>query len=131
MPHRCVRCGTMYADGAEEILKGCNSCGARLFLFVKKEKLEEANKVIQKLSAEDKKQMEEDVKEIIGVEREDDTPVVLDFESIRVLKPGKFELDLVHLFNKKDPLVFKLEDGKYFVDVVETFSRKEEVNKEK
>ena len=35
MPHQCVRCNTMYPDGAQEILKGC-SCGARLFFYIKK-----------------------------------------------------------------------------------------------
>ncbi|MBS3143917.1 hypothetical protein J4446_03535, partial [Candidatus Woesearchaeota archaeon] len=32
MPHQCVRCGNMYEDGSEEILKGC-SCGSRFFFF--------------------------------------------------------------------------------------------------
>jgi len=48
---------------------------------------------------------------------------VLDIESVRVLKPGKFEIDLVHLFNKKNPLVYKLEEGKYIIDIAETFKR--------
>jgi len=55
-------------------------------------------------------------------EEADDSPVILDFESIRVLKPGKYELDLVQLF-QKNPLIFKLDDGKYIIDVVETFDR--------
>jgi len=41
MPHQCVRCNTFYDDGAKEILHGC-SCGARLFFYVRKEKLEKA-----------------------------------------------------------------------------------------
>jgi len=48
MPHRCVRCAKMYEDGAEEILKGC-SCGAKLFFFVKKKNLEEADEIIENL----------------------------------------------------------------------------------
>jgi len=54
------------------------------------------------------------------VDRSD--PVVLDIEAIRVLKPGKYELDLVHLF-KNEPLVFKLEEGKYMIDLIETFKQ--------
>ena len=38
MPHQCVRCNTIYSDGASEILKGC-SCGARLFFYIKKKQL--------------------------------------------------------------------------------------------
>ena len=56
---------------------------------------------------------------VLGV-KEPEEPVVLDLESVRVLKPGKYELDLVHLF-KGDPLIFKLADGKYVIDVAGTF----------
>ena len=121
MPHQCVRCDTMYDDGAKEILKGC-TCGARLFFYIKKEKLAKAQeeKTVE-LTQEAKAELETDVYELIGTEQPD-TPVVLDLESIRVLKPGKYELDLVHLF-KKDPLIFKLADGKYVIDVPETFAR--------
>ena len=49
---------------------------------------------------------------------------LLDIESIRVLKPGKYELDIVHLF-KKDPLIIKLEEGKYMIDLPQAFKDKE------
>jgi len=49
---------------------------------------------------------------------------VLELENIRVLKPGKYELDLVDLFKGK-PLVYKLADGKYVIDLVSTFKGKE------
>lgn len=121
MPHQCVRCNTFYGDGAEEIIKGC-SCGARLFFYIRKEKLEELkSKAEVSLTQEEKEQVEKDVYNMIGVDQ-GEAPVVLDLESIRVIKPGKYELDLVHLF-KGDPLVFKLADGKYVIDVAETFQR--------
>ena len=119
MPHQCIRCSKLYDDGAAEILKGC-SCGARLFFFIKKEKLEQSRKEIQlTLNEVDKLRVEQDVLTMIGAQ-EQAGPVVLDFESVRVLKPGKYELDLVHLF-KGDPLIFKLADGKYVIDVAGTF----------
>lgn len=124
MPHQCVRCNTIYSDGASEILKGC-ACGARLFFYIRKKNLEEGKKILTQLNEEEKKQVEEDVKELIGMEKEPEKPVVLDLESIRILKPGKYELDLVHLF-KKDPLVFKLEEGKYIIDLPEAFKKKGE-----
>ena len=121
MPHQCVRCSTFYEDGASEILKGC-SCGGRLFFFIKKEKLEAAKQVLPPdLSVQEKAQVEKDVLELVG-QPEDDLPVVLDFESIRVLEPGKYQLDIVQLF-KGEPLIFKLEEGKYVIDLVETFQR--------
>ena len=119
MPHQCVRCGTIYDDGANELLKGC-SCGARLFFYIKKDKLKDIQEKTTKLTLEQKKQIEKDVFDLIGDDVDKDQPVILDFESIRVLEPGKYELDLIHLF-KKEPLVFKLDEGKYMIDLIETF----------
>jgi predicted nucleic acid-binding Zn-ribbon protein len=123
MPHQCVRCNTFYDDGSEEILKGC-SCGGKLFFYVRKEKLEQVKKIANesKLTEKEKEQVEKDVFEIVGSDIDREEPVILDLESIRVIKPGKYELDLVHLF-KGDPLIFKLEEGRYMIDLVETFKR--------
>lgn len=119
MPHQCVRCGNFYEDGAQEILKGC-SCGSRLFFYIKKNKLKAIKEATSKLSTDDKKQIEKDVFEIIGSEQSKKDPVVLDLESIRILYPGKYEVDLVSLFNKK-PLIYRISDGKYMIDLPESF----------
>lgn len=122
MPHQCVRCNTLYPDGAQEILKGC-SCGARLFFYLKKKDIEEGKKLISNLSIEEKQNIEKDVTEILEIKNEDlDKPVILDIEAIRIIKPGKYEIDLVHLF-KKDPLIIKLEEGKYIVDLGQAFKK--------
>ena len=125
MPHQCVRCNTLYQDGAQEILKGCG-CGARLFFYIKKKNIEEGKELINNLSVEEKKHIEEDVTEILHIKQEEeDRPVILDLEAIRVLQPGKYELDLVHLF-KKDPLIIKLEEGKYIIDLGQAFKEGKE-----
>jgi len=123
MPHQCVRCNTIYPDGAQEILKGC-SCGARLFFYIKKKHLEESKEMISNLTDQDKKHIEKDVAEILSIKHEPDRPVVLDLEAIRIMQPGKYELDLVHLF-KKDPLIIKLEEGKYMIDLGQAFKRED------
>lgn len=115
-----MRCNSFYGDGAQEILKGC-SCGGRLFFYIKPKQLEEAKSVSVESSKEEKTEVERDILKMIGVD-EPDKPVVLDFESINVLKPGKYQLDVVRLF-KNEPLVFKLADGKYVIDIAETFDR--------
>lgn len=123
MPHQCVRCSTFFPDGAKEILKGCN-CGARLFFYIKNSDIEHGKKILTELTAEDKKHIEKDIGEIFNIKEEtENRPVILDIEAIRVIKPGKYELDLVHLFNK-DPLVIKLEEGKYMIDLPEVFKLK-------
>jgi len=112
-------------DGAQEILKGC-SCGARLFFYIKKQHIEEGKELISNLTDEDKVHIEKDVAEILHIKEEDpNKPVVLDIEAIRVLQPGKYELDLVHLF-KKDPLIIKLDEGKYMIDLAQAFKVKKE-----
>lgn len=132
MPHQCVKCGAFYEDGSDVIIKGCTSksgkkvCGGKLFFYVKKEKLEalkEEQNDVQKLSKKDKEQIEKDVYDLIGDDIDKDKPIILDIESIKILKPGKYELDLVHLFEAKQPLIYKLEDGKYMVDLIETFKK--------
>jgi len=124
MPHQCVKCGAFYEDGSDEILKGCSSCGGKLFFYVRKEKAElmKAEREVA-LSKEERAQIEEDVYDIIGDEIDRDKPVILDIESIKILKPGTYELDLVNLFKEKEPLVYKLEDGKYMVDLIESFKK--------
>jgi len=119
MPHQCVRCNTFYDDGSDAILKGCK-CGGKLFFFVRKEKLAELKQELPKLSKEEIKEIEQDVFDMAGSEIDVEKPVILDFESVRVLKPGKYELDLVNLF-RNEPLIFKLEDGKYVIDLPTTF----------
>ena len=119
MPHQCVRCGTLYDDGAEEILKGCSSCKAKMFFYIKKDAIKEREKQ-KDLSPKEKKQIEKDVYDLIGDEIDTEKTIVLDLESINIIKPGKYELDLVSLFKKK-PLIYKLEEGKYIIDLVESF----------
>src|SRR3989344_2384619 len=121
MPHQCVRCSTMYDDGASELLKGCN-CGSRFFFYVKKKDIETAKQLTVDLKPEERLQIEKDVKEIIGETIEDDKPVILDLETIRLMKPGKYELDIVNLFRGK-PLIYKLEEGKYFIDIAASFKK--------
>ena len=113
----------MHGDSSSAILSGCTDCGAKLFFFVKEAALEKAKARTFDLTTKEKEQMESDVYEIIGDEIDKELPVVLDIESINVLQPGKYELDLVNLFKKKQPLIYKLEDGKYMVDLVESFKK--------
>ncbi|RZD31520.1 hypothetical protein CXT76_00025 [Candidatus Parvarchaeota archaeon] len=119
MPNRCVHCSAVYKDGSEEVLTGCSSCNGKFFFYISEEKLkiilEDKSEEIE-LNDIDKKQIESDVREIAGIE-DINSPVVLDFESVKITKPGKYLLDISNLFSKKRPLVYKLEEGKYFIDI--------------
>lgn len=118
MPYRCVHCTKTYKDGSREVLQGC-TCGSKFFFYIKEDKLKEIlaqNPEEFELTYPEKKQVEEDVREIAGI-KDEEAPVFLDFESIRILKPGKYLLDLSKLFSTDKPRVYKLEDGKYIVDL--------------
>ncbi|MDP3728319.1 MAG: Zn-ribbon containing protein [bacterium] len=118
MPHQCVRCAKLYPSGCKELLMGCE-CGGKFFFFVKEEAIEKAKELTQNLTIEEKQELEEDILQLVGnVDHEQ--AIILDFESIRVTSPGKYEIDLIDLF-KGDPLVIKLEEGKYIIDIPSTF----------
>jgi hypothetical protein len=119
MPHKCVRCDRIIPIGSREILEGCNDCGSHFFFYIKDEQLEQMKNRVIEIPESEKKQVEEDIREIVGIVDEQ-TPVILDIESIRVTGEGKFELDISKLFRKDRPLIYKLEEGKYIIDLAST-----------
>jgi len=128
MGHQCVHCGKMHEDASESLLKGCE-CGSHFFFFIKKEQIEELQRKTIELEGLDKARVEKDVREMIGLEEEQEVPVILDLESVRITGPGKFEIDVVNLFSKKRPLIYKLEEGKYIIDLASAFRQKGEGEK--
>jgi uncharacterized protein len=119
MPHQCVHCSKIIHSGSREILEGCSSCGGRFFFYIRDEQVkkmeEEKETPLPSFDNVDKRRVEEDVRSILKIE-DDEKPVILDLESIRVISPGKYEIDLVSLINRK-PLIFKIEEGKYIIDI--------------
>ncbi len=122
MPHKCVKCSTTYEDGSNELLEGCSDCGGKFFLYIKKEHLAFAQDITKSLTDKQKDKLEKDALDLVG-ETEEDKPVVLDLESVSMLKEGKFELDLTKLFNN-EPLIYKISEGKYVIDVVSTLQQR-------
>ncbi|MBL7160231.1 MAG: hypothetical protein ISS93_00045 [Candidatus Aenigmarchaeota archaeon] len=113
MPNKCTQCGTIHPDTADYLLKGCNECGSRFFFYVKEEALQQLEREVEKLTTTEIKEIEEDVREITGEEEE---TVILDLEAIRVLRPGKYAIDVTNLF-KQRPLVIRTAEGKYKLDL--------------
>ncbi|MDO8459917.1 MAG: Zn-ribbon containing protein [Nanoarchaeota archaeon] len=127
MAYKCVHCSTLYTDTAPEVLSGCGRCKGKFFFYIKEEKLKQMESQQGfglELSDNEKKQIEKDVREIAGVEDEE-TPVFLDFESVKVIKSGKYLIDLSKLFSDEKPKVYQLEDGKYIIDLSSPISEKE------
>ncbi|MFH1585268.1 MAG: Zn-ribbon containing protein [archaeon] len=122
MPHQCVHCKRIIPAASKELLEGCADCKGHFFFYIRDEQLEKIKETPIEIPQEEKKQVEKDIREIAGIVDED-TPVILDIESVRVTGSGKFELDLVNLFKKDRPLIYKLEEGKYIIDLTTTLNR--------
>lgn len=117
MAHQCVHCGRIIMEANKEILEGCSNCGSKFFFFIRDENLKKQQEPVQinDFSDKEKKEIEKDVRDILKIQDED-SPVILDIESIKILGPGKFEIDIVSLMNRK-PIVIKLQEGKYIIDL--------------
>ncbi|MBC7085257.1 MAG: Zn-ribbon domain-containing protein [Methanomethylovorans sp.] len=132
MSHKCTRCGEIFVDGAAVILSGCPSCGWNKFLYVKDH--EEEHKVSEEISNdiidETRKQVTpaekliKEIDEIIGIEKEERTFVEEDgdrVESVRILGPGSYELNLDSLLQRKEIIMAIKEDGTYALHLPSVF----------
>jgi len=121
-PHQCVHCGEIYPAGSKELLTGCSSCKSHFFFYIKDEHLAKIRENPLEIPQAEKKTIEKDLREMAGI-TDVNIPVILDIESVRAMGSGKFEIDLVNLFKKGRPLVYKLEEGKYIIDLATTLNQ--------
>jgi predicted nucleic acid-binding Zn-ribbon protein len=122
MSHQCVHCGQIYPAGSKELLEGCSSCKSHFFFYIREDQLNKIRENPIEIPQEEKKAIEKDIREMAGI-TDTNAPVILDIESVRVLGSGKFEIDLVNLFKKDRPLIYKLEEGKYIIDLASTLKQ--------
>ena len=122
MPHQCVKCSRIIPLTSKELIEGCKDCGGRFFFYIRDEQLEKIKENPIQIPEKDKATIEKDVREMAGI-IEEDAPVILDIESVRAIGDGKFEIDIVNLFRKDRPLIYKLEEGKYIIDLASTLKQ--------
>ncbi len=114
MPHQCINCGTVYDNTSDVIIKGCQACGKKLFLFVRENKEEVIQEV--ELTKKNKEIILQEIEENIG-SRDPEKPIFLKLENVRVIAPGKYEIDVNQLLKKDKPLVYKVGSGTYVIDL--------------
>ena len=142
MPHKCTRCESIFKDGAAIILNGCPKCGWNKFLYVRDEspvpvaKIETATNTGQ-ISPEASNFIRE-VDEILGIKEEktelknkpkaENTQKEIGdrIESIRILSPGQYELNLESLLERKEIVMALKEDGTYIVNLPSVFKKKKD-----
>jgi uncharacterized protein len=115
MPHKCMQCGREYKDASPSILHGCESCGGRKFLFIgekdrnKDVLLEKSNETLAKESygkVLEVKPAPEETKEYRSR-----------VESIRIVAPGEYELNIEKLANSDERVLSIGSEGNYVVDL--------------
>ena len=99
MPHKCTKCGKEYADGDARLLQGCE-CGNNKFLYVPKIK---------------RKKIEKSVK------RE----AVMGIESVRIISPGRYEINLEKILSRNEIIIALREDGRYILHLPSLLKRKD------
>jgi predicted nucleic acid-binding Zn-ribbon protein len=116
MPHKCTKCGREFKDGSTEILKGCPSCGGKKFLYVRE--AEQHEDVLEEKDME--KIAEEKEEELLEVRTEPRRGVDLydRIESIRVINPGSYELNIEKLAESDEVVVRLGDDERYMVDIL-------------
>jgi len=122
MPHQCTKCSRILPVASKELLEGCANCGSRFFFYIKDEQMARIKENPIEIPENERKAIEKDIRELAGI-TEPNAPVILDLESVRVTGEGKYELDVVNLFNKNRPLIYKMEEGKYIIDIAETLKQ--------
>lgn len=140
MSHKCTRCGEIFVDGAAVILSGCPSCGWNKFLYVKGPEEEEpvaegtADEVLDKTQKHETpaEKLIKEIDEIIGIEKEERSVVEEDgdrVESVRILGPGSYELNLDSLLHRKEIVMAIKEDGTYALHLPSVFKAEKKEKK--
>ncbi len=142
MPHKCTKCESVFRDGAAIILNGCPKCGWNKFLYVRDETtpLPEKTEMSAGSIPPAASKFIKEVDELLGnkaVPPQPVPPVPKELkvetkpeevgervESVRILSPGSYELNLDSIM-KRDEIVMALkEDGTYVVHLPSIFQKK-------
>ena len=114
MPHQCLSCNRVFDNTTDAIIKGCPDCGNKLFLYVKNMPKEE--KQIE-ISKEKKDLILKEIEGVMDEIKDSDAPIILKLENIRILEPGKYEIDINQLLKKEKPIIYKVQEGTYVIDL--------------
>ena len=126
MPHKCTKCGREYKDGSTEILKGCESCGNKKFLYVKEAEINRdvlEEKTIDEIADES----EQEVLEVVEPKKKQ-VEMYDRVETIRIVSPGSYELNLEKMAQSDERIVSVGKEGSYIIDLM-SMAKEEEPKK--
>ena len=102
MPHQCTKCGKIYPDGDMRLLNGCE-CGNNRFIYIPKEKREKREEIVEDIKREFSD---------MGV------------ESIRIIAPGQYEINIEKLLAGEGIVIALQENGRYVIHLPSLLKRK-------
>jgi predicted nucleic acid-binding Zn-ribbon protein len=134
MPHKCTRCEGVFKDGAAIILNGCPKCGWNKFLYVRDEQTGNLHVAPDGSIPPAASKFIKEVDELLGNKPE---PVLKEnkeekrkeeigdrVESVRILSPGSYELNLDSIMKREEIVMALKEDGTYIVHLPSVFQKK-------
>ena len=145
--HKCVRCGNVFEDNDNSILRGCSSCGSVFFVYVKdsmSKVVESVNDQLKKKDTTLEKELEKQIRKRKSVKREKVTVTkpekttkkqviivggkkyavedIFGMETVKMPKDGVYEINIDALMRDKPVII--LEKGKvFFIHLPELFER--------
>jgi predicted nucleic acid-binding Zn-ribbon protein len=105
--HKCLKCGKKFEKITKEMWGGCPECGGNLFLYIKGGEDINAADLVDRIKIEEKVPLEG--------ER---------IESLRILSPGVYELNLDALLERKGIIMGIKENGSYAIHLPSLFEKK-------
>jgi len=130
--HKCIGCGRIFGKNDEAILAGCPECGSNRFLFIREgaepsgvEEICEAD-----IDLIEEKCTPENIEEMID-EIEDGEECDTRLESVRIIEPGSYEVNIESLLERDEIIVALKGDGSYVIHLSSMFSRFKGGKKEK
>jgi hypothetical protein len=110
MVHICAGCGKVYPDSSEEILKGC-SCGGKKFIFERPD----ARKKRPPVPTPEPKPEPCTTPDAVKADESDRFDRV---ESIRIIAPGTYELNIEKMAKTDERVVGLGGEGSYALDLL-------------
>ncbi len=125
MPHKCTKCGHVFDDGSPSVLTGCPSCGGSKFLYVKLDKNGRAPRdTYSKQPPHVSPDASPKEHPTIPVDHQGTKVDPIRVESIRILGPGSYEINIPALIERKEIVMALKEEGNYVIHMPSAFNKK-------
>lgn len=133
MPHECTECSKEFPDGSKEMLGGCPACGGKKFQYIPKTGIRSTSSQGNTTEAADHDRVASSTGDgSVKPDETVDSPPPTDlaelrerldsqFESIKIVEPGQYELNLMELYDRETYVISLQEDGRYVIDVPEAW----------